>query len=56
MYSQCKYDWVFSFNMSLIASREAQIYFRLPTTKDYEENIWDHTAGALIVREAGFYF
>ena len=43
--SQCKY--------AVIASGEASIYLRLPTRKDYEEKIWDHAAGSIIVEEAG---
>ena len=43
--SQCKY--------AAIARGDASIYLRLPTRKDYEEKIWDHAAGALIVEEAG---
>eukprot|EP00158_Paraphelidium_tribonemae_P002350 Partr_v1_DN25297_c0_g1_i2_m16530 putative nucleotidase len=45
MDSQCKYG--------MIASGRADIYLRLPTRKDYQEKIWDHAAGDLIVREAG---
>lgn len=45
MDSQCKYG--------LIARGEASIYLRLPTRADYEERIWDHAAGWLLVREAG---
>ena len=29
------------------------MYLRLPVRKDYEEKIWDHAAGDVIVREAG---
>ena len=43
--SQCKY--------AVIARGDASIYLRLPTRKDYEEKIWDHASGALIVEEAG---
>ncbi len=43
--SQCKY--------AAIARGDASIYLRLPTRKDYEEKIWDHAAGSIIVEEAG---
>jgi 3'(2'), 5'-bisphosphate nucleotidase len=43
--SQCKY--------AAIARGDASIYLRLPTRGDYEERIWDHAAGWLIVAEAG---
>lgn len=43
--SQAKY--------ALLARGDAEIYLRLPTRKDYREKIWDHAAGALIVKEAG---
>jgi len=36
-----------------IARGAGDIYLRLPTSKTYEEKIWDHAAGDLIVREAG---
>ncbi|KAI3661410.1 hypothetical protein MP638_003883 [Amoeboaphelidium occidentale] len=45
MDSQCKYG--------MIAAGTADIYLRLPVKKDYQEKIWDHAAGDLIVREAG---
>ena len=45
MDSQCKY--------AAVARGEAAIYLRLPTKKGYEEKIWDHAAGALVVEEAG---
>jgi len=45
MDSQCKY--------AAIARGDASIYLRLPTIKGYEEKIWDHAAGYLIVKEAG---
>ena len=44
MDSQAKYG--------IVARGEATIYLRLPTKKGYEEKIWDHAAGCLIVREA----
>lgn len=43
--SQCKYG--------VLARGEASIYLRLPTSKDYEEKIWDHAAGYIVVKEAG---
>ena len=45
MDSQCKY--------AAVARGEASIYLRLPIRPDYEEKIWDHAAGALILEEAG---
>jgi 3'(2'), 5'-bisphosphate nucleotidase len=36
-----------------IARGAGDLYLRLPVRKDYQEKIWDHAAGALIVREAG---
>jgi 3'(2'), 5'-bisphosphate nucleotidase len=45
MDSQCKY--------AAIARGDSSIYLRMPTRADYEERIWDHAAGFLIVREAG---
>jgi 3'(2'), 5'-bisphosphate nucleotidase len=45
MDSQCKY--------AAVAGGDASIYLRLPTRADYEEKIWDHAAGYLIIREAG---
>jgi len=43
--SQAKYG--------VVARGEADIYLRLPTRKGYEEKIWDHAGGALVVTEAG---
>lgn len=43
--SQAKY--------ATIASGVADIYLRLPIRKEYQEKIWDHAAGMLIVEEAG---
>lgn len=43
--SQAKY--------SVVARGEADIYLRLPTIAGYEEKIWDHAAGALLIEEAG---
>lgn len=45
MDSQCKY--------ALLARGEASVYLRLPTRADYQEKIWDHAAGALLIEEAG---
>ncbi|KAL6062622.1 3'(2'),5'-bisphosphate nucleotidase [Balamuthia mandrillaris] len=42
--SQCKY--------ALIARGEASIYLRL-SSSNYQEKIWDHAAGVVIVKEAG---
>jgi len=43
--SQCKYG--------AVARGNASIYLRLPTRADYEEKIWDHAAGWIVVTEAG---
>lgn len=43
--SQCKY--------LAVAMGDADIYLRLPTRKGYEEKIWDHAGGVIIVEEAG---
>lgn len=43
--SQCKY--------LAVAMGDADIYLRLPTRKGYQEKIWDHAGGILIVEEAG---
>lgn len=45
MDSQAKYGSV--------ARGAGDIYLRLPVSKTYQEKIWDHAAGDLIVREAG---
>ena len=45
MDSQCKY--------AALARGDASIYLRLPTRADYQEKIWDHAAGALVIAEAG---
>jgi 3'(2'), 5'-bisphosphate nucleotidase len=45
MDSQAKY--------ASIARGAGDIYLRLPVNKNYQEKIWDHAAGDLIVREAG---
>ena len=44
MDSQCKY--------ALVAQGQAAAYLRL-TKEGYQEKIWDHTAGAIIITEAG---
>ncbi|KAF6230841.1 hypothetical protein HO173_010957 [Letharia columbiana] len=36
-----------------IAWGAGDLYLRLPVRKDYQEKIWDHAAGDVIVREAG---
>lgn len=36
-----------------IARGAGDIYLRLPMKKEYQEKIWDHAAGDLLVREAG---
>jgi len=38
---------------ALVARGDAEIYWRLPTRPGYEEKIWDHAAGSLIVQAAG---
>lgn len=43
--SQCKY--------AVVARGDASIYLRLPASKGYEEKIWDHAAGVIIIEEAG---
>jgi 3'(2'), 5'-bisphosphate nucleotidase len=43
--SQCKY--------AAVARGDASIYLRLPTRPGYEEKIWDHAAGWIVVQEAG---
>jgi 3'(2'), 5'-bisphosphate nucleotidase len=45
MDSQAKY--------ATVARGEADIYLRLPTRKGYQEKIWDHAGGVLLVEEAG---
>lgn len=36
-----------------LARGEADIYLRLPVHMSYEEKIWDHAAGSLLITEAG---
>ncbi len=43
--SQAKY--------ATVARGEAEIYLRLPSQKGYQEKIWDHAGGVLLVEEAG---
>jgi len=43
--SQAKYG--------VVARGDAEIYLRLPTRKDYQEKIWDHAGGSIVVEEAG---
>lgn len=45
MDSQCKY--------AVLARGDTSIYLRPPPKKGYKENIWDHAAGYIIVKEAG---
>ena len=43
--SQCKY--------AIVARGDASIYLRLPTKPGYQEKIWDHGAGVIVIEEAG---
>ncbi len=43
--SQAKY--------AVVARGDADVYLRLPTRAGYEEKIWDHAGGVLVVEEAG---
>jgi 3'(2'), 5'-bisphosphate nucleotidase len=43
--SQCKYG--------AVGRGDASVYLRLPARADYEEKIWDHAAGAIVITEAG---
>ena len=45
MDSQCKY--------AAVSRGQASIYLRLPTRPGYEEKIWDHAAGYIVLSEAG---
>jgi len=38
---------------AVVARGEAEAYLRLPRDAEYQEKIWDHAAGALVVTEAG---
>jgi 3'(2'), 5'-bisphosphate nucleotidase len=43
--SQAKYG--------IVARGDASMYLRIHTVKTYQEKVWDHAAGVLLVREAG---
>ena len=43
--SMCKY--------AIVSSGEADIYLRLPVSMEYEEKIWDHAPGSLLLTESG---
>ncbi len=43
--SQAKY--------AVVARGDADVYLRLPTRAGYQEKIWDHAGGVLVVEEAG---
>ena len=43
--SQCKY--------AVVAQGQAAVYLRLPTRKGYQEKIWDHAAGVIVITEGG---
>ncbi len=45
MDSQCKY--------AAVSRGQASVYLRLPTRPGYEEKIWDHAAGYIVLLEAG---
>ncbi|KAF9907865.1 ATP-dependent RNA helicase ddx42 [Linnemannia zychae] len=45
MDSQCKY--------CSLSRGDAEVYLRLPVSATYEEKIWDHASGSLLVSEAG---
>lgn len=45
MDSMCKYG--------IVARGDASFYLRIPGSKSYTEKIWDHTAGSILVCEAG---
>ncbi len=45
MDSQCKY--------AAVARGQASAYLRLPTRPGYQEKIWDHAAGSIVLQEAG---
>ncbi|XP_006455295.1 hypothetical protein AGABI2DRAFT_209718 [Agaricus bisporus var. bisporus H97] len=36
-----------------LAMGRGHLYLRMPTRPDYEEKIWDHAPGALLIKEAG---
>ena len=43
--SQAKY--------AIVSRGDAEAYLRLPTRADYQEKIWDHAGGVIVVEEAG---
>lgn len=43
--SQAKY--------AIVGRGDAEAYLRLPTRADYQEKIWDHAGGVIVVEEAG---
>ncbi|CAG8734428.1 15282_t:CDS:2, partial [Dentiscutata heterogama] len=43
--SMCKY--------CAVARDDVDIYLRLPVHVNYEENIWDHAAGYILIKKAG---
>jgi 3'(2'), 5'-bisphosphate nucleotidase len=45
MDSQCKY--------ALVARGDCDLYMRVPVDPQYQEKIWDHASGSLLVEEAG---
>jgi len=45
MDSQCKY--------AVLARGEVSVYLRLSVRADYQEKVWDHAAGSIVVQEAG---
>ncbi|KAJ3080989.1 hypothetical protein HK102_002660 [Quaeritorhiza haematococci] len=45
MDSQCKYG--------VLARGDSDIYLRIPVNATYEEKIWDHATGSLLIKEAG---
>lgn len=45
MDSQCKY--------ALLGRGDAELYLRIPRDETYQEKIWDHAAGLILVEEAG---
>lgn len=45
MDSQCKY--------AAVSRGQASVYLRLPTRPGYQEKIWDHAAGVIVLQEAG---
>ncbi|KAA1103693.1 hypothetical protein PGTUg99_005150 [Puccinia graminis f. sp. tritici] len=37
----------------VLARGDSDVYLRFPTQADYQEKIWDHAAGSIIISEAG---